>query len=533
MVAGVRDWKRMDSGSLERREKKNTQRKAIFEVPINFMNSELPSSPAPFSSPQNEGESDQDPSVLKVWEPIPESPKIPQWKRALVWAESMWKIMAGWGLPGGSRRKTAIARFVRVLVLAGFSFGSNEVPVRAAALTYTTLLSFVPFAIILSSVAGHFGYLDVLGRLLPYIMESFGVNLPLDPILAAVSRAEGIHFRTLGLTGSLALLFTFGLSMSGIEGAVDKVWNVHKVRTPLHRLKVYFPFLLLLIALVALASRFLVAYRDVLDVWLAQQVWPEFLPGSNLILGATSFSLISWIFLFFGYKSFPNTQVRLGSAALGATCAVFMLFVATRLFLLFPSLIVGRNPFLYGSLAALPVILLIVYLFWAILLYGAAVAFIFQTLYVSPRSKALKPGPSDWSKFLNTEREVLEVLSALSRQPRRLAGAVPMVESCGLAEWMGRPEPWLQERLNPLRELRWVDSRRFQGREFLRLRIPPDTADLHALHRFLMRLDPQGTGTIQSPGLLSNIMHELESLYASEGEVPPLTWETALGAAPQ
>lgn len=455
------------------------------------------------------------------------------WKRWLAWGEHAWHTLAGWGQPGGSRRKTAVGRLIRVLVLAGFSFGSNEVPVRAAALTYTTLLSFVPFAIILSSVAGHFGYLDVLGRLIPYLAESFGVNLPLDPVLEAVNRAEGIHFQTLGLTGSLGLLFTFGLAMSGIEGAIDKVWNVHKVRSPLQRLKAYLPFLLLLIALVALASRFLVAYREVLDVWVARQVWPEFLPGSNLILGGTSFSLISWVFLFFGYKTFPNTQVRLGAAALGATCAVFLLFVATRFFLLFPSLLVGRNTFLYGSLAAVPVILLMVYLFWAILLYGAAAGFIFQTLYATSRKGAPEPGSTDWSRFQSTEREVLDVLAALARQPRRLADSVPMAELPRLAAWMGQSEGWLRERLNPLRELRWIDARCFQGREFLRLRIAPDAADLHGLHRFLMRLDPEGRGVIQPPGLLSSIQHELDSLYSSEGEIPPLTWETALGAAPR
>ena len=156
------------------------------------------------------------------------------------------------------------ARLLRVLMLAGMSFPLNQIPVRASALTYTTILSFVPFAIILSSVAGRFGYLDILSRLIISMADSLNLDINLDPVLNVIEYAQKIDFRRLGLFGSFGLLFTFFLSMSNIELAFDHIWDIRKDRNWWGRIRAYTPFLLLLILLIVAAGNVLLRYRTFL-----------------------------------------------------------------------------------------------------------------------------------------------------------------------------------------------------------------------------------------------------------------------------
>src|SRR5690606_3218894 len=79
-------------------------------------------------------------------------------------------------------------------------------------------------------------------------------------------------------------------------------------------------------------------------------------------------------------RTLPNTRVRLSRAAFGAVAGMVPLYLLSRLLLLFPSLFLERNQLFYGSLAIIPVALLLVYVFWACTLFGCAVAFMQERL---------------------------------------------------------------------------------------------------------------------------------------------------------
>lgn len=273
------------------------------------------------------------------------------------------------------------ARWIRTLVLAAASFTVNEVPVRAAALTFTSLLAFIPFVIILSFVAGKLGYLHLLSRLLPYLADSFNLDLPLDPILSSIERAQRIRFHRLGLWGSLGLLFSFSISMGNVEAAVNRIWNLRDNRKLFRRLALYTPFLLLLVALIVSSSLLLLKARHGLERWGFHGALPVLrFHGQSLLLGAIGVLVFLWIGLALMIRILPNTRVKTLPAFFGATSATLIIYFLSRLLFLFPSLLLSQNRFLYGSLAIFPVILLLTYVFWAVTLFGAAVAFIHQAL---------------------------------------------------------------------------------------------------------------------------------------------------------
>jgi len=82
--------------------------------------------------------------------------------------------------------------------------------------------------------------------------------------------------------------------------------------------------------------------------------------------------------------------------------------------LLFPMLFIARNQLFYGSLAILPVALLLVYVFWMSTLFGCTVAFVFDRLRHDidgffTRGAGLK---EDWQDAM---REVEEIYRRPSR----------------------------------------------------------------------------------------------------------------------
>jgi len=214
------------------------------------------------------------------------------------------------------------ARLTRVLVLAGMSFPVNQIPVRASALTYTTILSFVPFAVILSSVAGRFGYLDLLSRLVISLADSMNLDVNLDPILGVIDYAQKVDFQKLGLVGSLGLLFAFFLSMSNIELAFDHIWDISKKRNWWRRIKEYTPFLLLLILLLVAAGNVLLKYRTFLNTKFSGGQVPVLVHETVIVLTTVAAVGFVWMALGLLFYIIPNTRVRLFPALLAATISL-------------------------------------------------------------------------------------------------------------------------------------------------------------------------------------------------------------------
>jgi membrane protein len=419
------------------------------------------------------------------------------------------------------------ARLVRVLVLAGMSSATNQIPVRASALTYTSMLAFIPFVVILSSVAGRFGYLDLLSRLIISFNDSLNLDLNLDPILGVINYAQKVDFHRLGVVGSLGLLFTFFLSMSNIELAVDHIWDIRKKRNWWRRILEYTPFLIFLIGLMLAVGNMLLKYRSFLDSKLSGTAVSGFVHSTASVIGnigmiAATFSAL-WLLFFL----LPNTKVRFFPAALGATISSAGVYGLSRVLLLFPTLFVSRNNYIYGSLAALPVLLLLIYLFWVIVLYGAAVAFIYQRLY-HPREKAAAE-PVISPAFHDMEDKVLSTL----RAAHALSGSVEAGRRKGvtlelLARRLGLPPASVETLAYPLVDLGLLAKRKVAVGPVYAPRGLLEQVDLTAVHNLLLRLDPQGRGELRALTAMDELKHTLGILYSTGKRNPPLYLSAAM-----
>lgn len=287
----------------------------------------------------------------------------------------------------GKGLKNRFTRILRVMVLSGLSFTVNEVPVRAAALSFTTVLAFIPLTIILSYLAGWLGYFDLLPRLIPYILKTIHLNIPLEPVLKGLQRAEGVGFHQVGLLGSVGLLIGFYLSMSNVEEAMNHVWNAREDRGWLGRLRRYTPFLFVMALLLVMSAFMLFRLRKVLERWGWNHEFAFVLPGGSFLFGPIGLLAFLWILIFLMIRLLPNTRVHLRPAVYGATAAIALLYVFSRVLFIFPMLLLSKNQVFYGSLVIFPVALLLIYAFWITVLFGAAVAFVHDKLQHEMGSK--------------------------------------------------------------------------------------------------------------------------------------------------
>ncbi len=97
----------------------------------------------------------------------------------------------------------------------------------------------------------------------------------------------------------------------------------------------------------------------------------------------------------FLYWFLPNTRVRPVAAAIGGLVAALLVVAAQNLYLGF-SIGVARADALFGGFAALPLLFIWVYVFWAAVLLGAEVAFGWQNLSLYRREvRGREAGPAE------------------------------------------------------------------------------------------------------------------------------------------
>jgi membrane protein len=284
-----------------------------------------------------------------------------------------------------ARAKSAVVGLVRsplspwVRAIDGFS--SHRGPVRAASLSYTSLLALVPLlALVLSLSKGIVRNQDpeilnnAIGRFLDYVVPQLQYLSPdaseaaRQDALSRIQEAIGrIDAGALGAFGAFTLV-TVGISLlSAIEHALNDIWGVPRGRTLGRRIVYYWAgvtlgptFLFLAIGITgsnAVAS----VLGHLPDAFLVRLFW-RVLPFFILSTGLT---LLYW--------TMPNTYVPSRAAVVGGVTAGALMQLNNVASAVYFSQVVSYSK-VYGSLGAIPVMMVGLYFSWMIVLYGAEVA---------------------------------------------------------------------------------------------------------------------------------------------------------------
>jgi membrane protein len=272
--------------------------------------------------------------------------KMPWWKR--------------WGM-----------KTMQLGILVVREFIADGCLLRASALTYATLLALVPLLALAFSVLSGLG---VQNTLAPIILERVTAGGE-EVVTAIVDYINRTNFGQLGAIGLLSLVVTAWALMANIEGSLNSLWATRESRSVFRRFADYTSVLLLGPVFIFIAVSMTGTLRSqafvqaVLDMALVGQ--------AILLLFHVLPYLLMWAVFTFIYIFMPNHKVQLRAALLGGVVGGTLWQLAQWGYVT-SQVGMARYNAIYGTLAALPILMIWIYISWAIVLLGAELAFVWQ-----------------------------------------------------------------------------------------------------------------------------------------------------------
>ncbi len=252
-----------------------------------------------------------------------------------------------------------------------------EISVAAASLAYTTILSIIPLLAVSLSIFKAFGGLENLyAAIEPFIFENLAEGSD-DATLATIRSFVGnIHAGALGAGGLIGLIFTSMTMLASVEKSINKIWKAPLKRHLFYRITMYWFF----ITLGPLALSVAIGFATTLNVPISK-VLPSGLPFVPILIA-----------LFYGmYKYIPHRRVYWKAALVSSVGTSLVWIVAKLVYGVYVKKVVSYDK-IYGSLGAIPIFLIWIYLAWYVILVGAAFSASLQWHYLdAPEKKPKEP----------------------------------------------------------------------------------------------------------------------------------------------
>jgi len=259
-------------------------------------------------------------------------------------------------------------------VVANARYRGDVLSLQAMGLTYSTLLSLVPFLAVMFSVLKAFGVQNGLEPFLAQLLQPLG-NAAAEVTSSIIKFVENIRVGILGGAGVAMLFYTVVTLVAKIEDALNQIWRLPHSRSWSQRVTAYLSVILVGPVMVFTA---LTLTASAQSYWLVERLF-EIGFVSYLFTLTTSvmpFVLLCATFTFL-YKFIPYTKVRLSSALVGgATAGILWQLVGTA----FAAFVANsaRYAAVYSTFAIVIVFLIWLYTGWLIFLIGGEVTYFHQ-----------------------------------------------------------------------------------------------------------------------------------------------------------
>jgi len=315
-------------------------------------------------------------------------------------------------------------------------FREDRLGLSASSLTFTTTIALVPLftvALALFTAFPMFAkFQDVLQK---WLVESLVPDNIARQVLGYLTQFAGRAGR-LGWAGLTVLFFTALSLVFTIDRTLNAIWRVRRPRPLGQRVLVYWVAItlgpLLLAGSLTITSYIVSASRGMVGG----------LPGGlRLLLDGIEFLMIAGG-LAATYHYVPNTAVKWGHAWTGGIFAAAAIELAKKLLTLYIGMVPTYSA-VYGAFATLPILLIWIYVAWAIVLLGAVIAAYLPSLLAGVSRRAVVPG---WRFRLSLEMlqalvnarrglTLMQLAEQLHVDPLQLE---PLVETLVTLDWVGR-----------------------------------------------------------------------------------------------
>ncbi len=267
---------------------------------------------------------------------------------------------------------------LKILIIALRGFREDKVQLRASALTYYTLLSLVPVVAMAFGIAKGFGldeYLEnELSKAFAGREEVFEWVLSFSQSLLDATRG--------GLMAGIGLIILFWTIMkvlSHIEHSFNEIWQINQPRSLARKFADYFSMMLIAPIFIILANGFTVFIITQIHNITQNFVLLGFLSPIIMFFVQLIPYMLLWVLFTIMYLVMPNTRVNFASALLAGIVAGTLFQVVQWSYIHF-QVGVSRYNAIYGSFAALPLLLLVMQVSWLVVLFGAEISFANQNV---------------------------------------------------------------------------------------------------------------------------------------------------------
>ena len=255
-------------------------------------------------------------------------------------------------------------------------------------------------------------------------------------IIQIFTYVDRTNFAALGVVGSLMLLIGVVMSIAKLEKCFNLIWGVSKWRGFLKSFPSYLVVLIVapLLFMTVMSVNSLLMSQNVLG-WLSSHVGAA--TGLMVFLCRLVVGAIVMLFFMFLFTFMPNTKVKARTGILGGMFASILWLTVLWLYLKMQVGLAKYNT-IYGTFAALPFFLALVYANWCIVLLGCEFSYAVQ-----------------YHRFMRIEK----MEQPMPAGACLLLGQLAMFETCKAFEgdehsW--NPEEYAVKNSIPMSQLRYV-----------------------------------------------------------------------------
>lgn len=332
---------------------------------------------------------------------------------------------------------------IKAVTMTVSSFINTNLYGKASSLTYSTILSIVPMLAVIVGIAKGFGLQhivrDSLINALPGHEEELRQGF--EYVENYLTQVQGGVFIGVGL---LILLYTVLMLVVGIEDTFNDLWQAPRSRSWGRRVVNYLGIFILIPVFLVSSSGITILMTTIKNTYLNDLALIG--PLATRLLNSLPY-LLSILFFTGFYSLMPNVRVRFVPAFIAGVIAgsAFQIFQALYIS---GVLWISRYNAIYGSFAAVPLLMLWLQLSWVITLLGAQLSYSIQNVgnyYFESASENVSRRYFDFvvliimsritKSFAHPKQEPYSAatLSSECKIPARLvARALTILESSGL-----------------------------------------------------------------------------------------------------
>jgi membrane protein len=269
-------------------------------------------------------------------------------------------------------------RQVRIIYMVILGIKRDNIYIKASALTYFTMLSIIPLVALAFGIAKGFGLQDELRAQI--IMQFHNQEQVMAWILDfANNMLEEASGGWIAGVGVALLFYTVGQLLNYVETTINSIWRVDETRVWYRKMTDYLAIIIMVPVIFIASSSVTVLANTKLNDLLSQSAMLEVLkPVVSFLVQLIPFILLC-ILATAAFLVMPNTRVKIRPAIIAGLVTGIALQVLQILYVQ-SQMGISKLGTLYGSFAAVPLLMIWVQVTWVALLMGAQLSYYMQNI---------------------------------------------------------------------------------------------------------------------------------------------------------